>query len=484
MNPLRQWHLEKNHLKKPEDGSIERSHLLFNGGNLYIPGHMERDFLKKYSEELTKGSKLYYVEVRPKIFKYMIDVDITDTKYWSNEEIISICKFIDKIVAEFYEDAIAICCIASAKKKQDLIHTGIHMIYPKIFINSDNAILIRSAILQKLNGLIWSKDDTSLGFHKTEKLWEDTLDEVIYTKNGYRMVGSDKILDKKTMEPENRVYMPFLVLMNNEPNPQYLQRLCNNYENLLLETSIRNVPQLYTVIDNVGMVPKLPRWLSTSIKIPSVTGRKYNLPVFGALSVEKDIIENFIKKNIKEYSNIHELVQEVLRTPGGKLLVKVNASVKYCMNLGRSHKSCKIYFMIYADSIRSYLVQKCLCPCDTVKDRKNGLCRDFTSETYILPVEYDAILFPRNNLKKYIKSLNADSITDSQNVPETSKNVPETSKNVPQKILQNIPTPPGRKKIKSGAFVSGMTSKKAQEENDLKQCGLRLGEALKRKYKK
>ena len=50
------------------------------------------DFLKRYSEDLKNKKTLHFVECRPKVFKYMLDLDIYDTFLYTNEQIISLCK--------------------------------------------------------------------------------------------------------------------------------------------------------------------------------------------------------------------------------------------------------------------------------------------------------------------------------------------------------------------------------------------------------
>lgn len=491
MNDLLYWHQTQQHFTKPDKDEVERSHLLLNGGSLYIPREKEREFLKRYAEELKKNTKLYYVEVRPKIFRYMIDIDISDDHYWSDEEITEITLFVNDIVSEFYERPIVICNKAGLKYKDTKIHTGIHLIYPKIFITSENAILIRQCILQKLN------EHNEHKFKKPEdKSWEDIFDEVIYKKNGYRMIGSDKILDKKTGTSENRVYWPFKVFIrNSEGNkeiPEYLSRLINNYDQLMFETSIRYVPENYQIIDNMGMIPNIPTWIKDDIKIPNINRRKYNKISGHVMNKEKELIEYFIKKNIKEYEHEQDLIKEVLQTPSGNLLIKSGS--KFCLNIGRSHKSCGIYFMIY----NGFLVQKCLCPCDNLKDRRCGLCKNFISQEYKLPIEYYTILFPNGNVPEFIKNIKISehhqdneeesliiAHENSENNEDKNKNDEhENKKNKNKELLKKIEKiQKNQKKTfikhKPGEYVVGMANTGKYVIDKEKQiCGTRMGTRL------
>ena len=82
------------------------------------------------------------------------------------------------------------------------------------------------------------------------------------------------------------------------------------------------------------------------------------------------------------------VVKGVSRYPDGNLLIKTGS--KYCLNLGRNHNSCGIYFFGSPYGI----FQKCLCPCNTLEGRKNGYCKDFTSEIFKWTDELKLVLFP------------------------------------------------------------------------------------------
>jgi len=455
-------------------GKEPMSHLLLDGGIVYIPRHQEKTFLKLYAEELRNKVKLYYVEVRPNIFKYMIDFDISDNHYLSNDEIMNIVRIVNNKMNEFYDKHLCICiCCTSSKKfklreiKEDKIindndviikkdgktyiqdvHTGIHLIYPKLFVTADSALFLRDNILEELMKLVKINDKT----------WDDMFDKRIYKSNGYRMVGSDK-LDKG--QCENREYWPLFVLNgSNEQSIMYLSKL-ENYEDLMYETSIRYVPENYFVIDNMGMIPK-------NMKINMTKMNKlFNIPVFNKCSKEQVVIEHYIKKCLPQYEKYGDIVKEVLRTPMGNLLVKTNC--KYCMNIGREHNSCGIFFMIYDKG----LVQKCLCPCSSLNGRLNGYCYDYTSQNYEIPKDLYMILFPSGCafpnylLKKEDEDLSRK-VSDKKNIDK--KNI---DRKVSDKKIENkIPKKFGKVKKVKKQFKEGLTSRKALMDSDLETCGL------------
>ncbi|MFM2394769.1 MAG: Dishui lake phycodnavirus 1 [Bacteroidota bacterium] len=385
---LNKW-IKKEGLNKKSDECPKPSHLLFNGGKVYLPHNKEKQFIKLYAQELNKckndilkglTSNMFYIEVRKDIFRFMIDLDISDTTYWSDENIISLCKFINTIVNEFYENVTVICCKAHAKKKNDLIHTGIHMMYPNVFVDSKRAKLIRDAILMKLND-----DKIKLDFPRPTKSWSDIIDNRIYESIGFRMVGSDKVLDDKKT-PENRLYWPFVVINHRqELSSEYLNILLNNYERLILETSTRCIP------DGIQpMEPKRVSWFSSNVLSSSSSSISTSSASFG--TQEHYFINDFIKSKIPGYSTYSDVVSEIALSEHGNILVK--SCVKYCMNIGKEHNSCGVYFFIHKTG---YLVQKCHCSCDNLTGRKHGLCKDYTSEKFILPTELNFLLFGSSN---------------------------------------------------------------------------------------
>ncbi len=436
---LDNWLKQNNYFKKNSENDSP-THLLYSGGTFYIPREKEYEFLTHYAAELSKKTKLYYVETRPKIFKYMVDIDITDDHYWTTEEMINLISIIQKTVFEFFDtNQMTICCTSPVKNKNDGMHTGIHLIWPNLYINSETALCIRRGIIQKLK-----ESDI-----KINKSWEDIIDETIYTRNGYRMVGSDKMSHVtnsngiKEKIAENRP-LSLLFVMDSEGNlsEKYYDRLNGNTKSLILETSIRYV--LDTYIEQGMNVNKFPTWLEEDplekSNLKSNKGKGEG-PV-GTVISSKDhqIIENFIKRNLPEkYSGS---VKAVTRYPDKNLLIKTTS--RYCMNIGRNHNSCGIYF--FASPVGIY--QKCLCSCQKMDGRKNGLCLNYTSSCYKFDAETSSILFPDENKfnfnddkkdKKNIKKNNKKIKSKELNyVPLTKSNIEKQQQQLCDKLFNDI----------------------------------------------
>ena len=160
---------------------------------------------------------------------------------------------------------------------------------------------------------------------------------------------------------------------------------------MALETSIRHVPNVYHKKSNGMEIKTIPSWLDgDALEIASSTDKKSHKKGTIVSSTEHFLIEEFIKSKLdKAYKKSQ--IKAVTRYEDGNLLIKTTS--RHCMNLGREHNSCGIYFFATPDG----LYQKCLCPCMKLKDRKVGYCRDYTSDCHI-NLLFPLLLFIFRNL--------------------------------------------------------------------------------------
>ncbi len=377
MTAVESW-IKENNLSVSSKEVPYATHLLMNGGSYFIPKNKEYTFLTHYAKDLENKKPLYCVELRQKIFKYFIDIDITDDHYWGTEEITILVKNIQFIIKDFFnEDHSTICLISATKTKTDGVHTGIHLIWHDIFVTSETALVMRVGLLHKLKE----------GSIKLSKSWESIIDEGVYTRHGYRMVGSDKMMKKGI--PENRpLYLLFVMNFKGELRNNHYDRLKRDIKALVLETSIRYI---LDSCKDVGMLIKYPEWLDheqIKLKMPECS---FNFSV--ASSKEHKLIEMFIRDKLpKAYSRIK--IKSVKRIApdknykSGRLYIEADS--KYCLNIGREHNSCGIYFF----ATEHGLWQKCFCACDKLECRKKGLCKDFMSDCFKFENSLRNALFP------------------------------------------------------------------------------------------
>ncbi len=370
------------------------THYLFNGyagGKVYIPNEYLHEFLIKYANELEKKNKLYFIENRSEIYKFMIDLDIKDKHYKTKEEIIEIVKTIQKTIKLFFtSEKYVICCISPQKVSKDIVHTGIHLIWPSIFVGDNLALFLRGEIVKSLS--LTFKDDN----------WEEVVDKKIYISVGYRMIGSDKC-DPKDKTPKNRELELYFVMDSDYIlSEKYFERLINNKIDLVMETSIRNVPETYS--EQEMIVDSLPEWIKD---VPDI--RRKNIS--SCISVPRsdpiyNLIQNFFKlklpsvyhnciKEIRKYQKIEDFPEAML----------ITTNSRYCMNIGKEHNSCGVYFYV----TKAGITQRCLCTCDKLCDRKNGLCKNYISGLYKFSSSLSEKIFgieqidPEEKLKEELK---------------------------------------------------------------------------------
>lgn len=339
-----------------KNDNVNKSHLLFSGqygGILYIPYEQNEEFLKLYTEELKMNNELYFIELKTKNFKYFIDIDISDNYFWDNNLIIELSSVINNIIINYYpiNNLCIVTCANVPKIKNNLIHTGIHIHWPNIIVNKTIALSLRDVIIANLNNLNFNNINN----------WENIIDNTIYKTNGLRMIGSDKY-DKIEKKSEKRIYWPITVLTPNIDD-NYLNKLKNDYYVLVKNTSIKtnfditNIKEIETISED-----------TTNNNIVNKNIEDWEIEYI------KNFFDNNISLIIKQYNS--KIITSICKTPFNNFLIKTKS--KFCQNINKEHKSCGIYFMAYPEGI----VQKCLCPCNNLCNRINGLCSEYVSNYF------------------------------------------------------------------------------------------------------
>lgn len=351
--------------------SPEHTHLLLNGGKLNVPDDKHSLFLRIYAKALENGERVYVVERRRKdIFRMMIDFDGVFEEKLTQEMRKGIAKTIQQIVYKLYDiDFNVISLIAPPVKKADSgWKCGIHFIWPRLFVSSEIALAIRQEILAQFTMTA-----------KCNNAMDDVFDPLVYTRNGFRMVGSDK-WNHKTRRGENRVYgIDFVMDSEGNMREAYADLLRKNTFRMVQDTSIREI------FGNTAKTIPLP-----NVKLANVPAKNRKLV---RRNEDLSALEDFLRSSMpKGYVNVN--VKGLREYPDGNFLVITDS--KYCLNLRRNHSSCGIYFLLTARGV----YQKCLCPCKNLKGRKFGYCHEFTSKLYPIDDFLKELYFG----KKYIFS--------------------------------------------------------------------------------
>ena len=259
---LKTW-LFKNKCFVKRGQDREYTHLLLDGGKLHIPRELYTNFYNVLAMDICQGNRNCISENRTEIFRFLADIDYIDEQPLTNDEIEIIAKKIQTSLEFFlrndlsvYERKIIVCTTGEYKTVTDhgyeLKKTGIHIIWPNVYVDVLHAKYLRSVIIQYL-----SQHHT---LRPSYNPWEDVIDYAVYSSSGLRMKGSSKKIkcplcknkkDKveycevcygegKKLEGNGRIYMPSLVLDGNgNVLNDELDILKNDNFEMLKQTSIR-----------------------------------------------------------------------------------------------------------------------------------------------------------------------------------------------------------------------------------------------------
>jgi hypothetical protein len=346
------------------------SHVRMDGGVLSVPFGRLNEFHEKYVEAVSSGEKLFIVEQKSPTYNFFVDIDYKDNVPLSIDEIKNICKIIcDKVKRHGGKD----CLISVSKPKacgNSLIKTGVHLNWPGFVVDQASAVALREHILVAL-----SKGKGSLD-------WNEIIDAAVYgdiqrgTKgSGFRMIWSHKM----AKGVEQLAYLPVF-----------------RYVSGPLSTLIQVDPTPNLELLNMSIV-------RTDAAQTHVVSSPSNILKEGSFSNDqtKDEVHNEELKYL-----IEKFVNKNLEGQGGATITKmfkhnnvylVSTNSKYCENLRREHGSNHVWFIISGKQI----LQKCFCRCETIRERRDGFCKDFCGRRHELSSIIIEKLYPQqSDIKK------------------------------------------------------------------------------------
>lgn len=444
--PLKQWFKDHGFFVKMRGNERDKrlvTHLLLDGGKIHIPETSEEEFLVQYAKAVEFGNALYVVETKTPIYKFMMDLDFAASVAVSEEEIDKVVKIVHETVAVHFpaltdsQRRVVVCRTDNkAISKQlppdperdkgkpapsvNLIKTGIHLIWPEIFVHSEMALALRGAVIYRLTEKLGQRDGINP--------WSDVVDRCVYVGNGLRMVGSRKmsICTKCRNNPkkreacsfcggegrkdEGRVYLPTLVLQGEGANAEALARLDDILE-LVKQTSIRTALETSTLVTYPPWTVDIPVVDQEDLYSTEGTdGRKRGqkrrrraeksnderrsasepakfckniLPAIDPSDRRHRAVAAFIKKTFPHNPDMTHLHP----TRRGDYYL-ARSSSRFCMNKGGYHNNTNVYFYIDRNGVR----QKCFCTCNVV--RKFGLCAKYASTPQSYSAQLCHLLWP------------------------------------------------------------------------------------------
>ena len=316
---LRKW-LSTNKYIYPK-GTKNYTHLLLSGGIVILPEDRMDDFYSIYADDITNGRKNYVAECRTPIFKFLVDMDLYEKEKVRYSKIKEYIEVINEVIHDFYKDTkprdrkVIICTTDSCNKElngSSFVKTGVHLVWPKLRVKADTALILRRGIIQKL--------EQKFGSRHPDNEWSDVLDSSVYTSNGLRMIGSSKCYPCKYCKgkagdlncekcfgvgkiDEGRVYMPRDIILGNGRSIK--DKYTDDFYKILVESSLR------TTNTREPFNMEVPSWFKNIKETKKrISGTKINHENFSKDSNKELKIKEFIEKDSMTHKKLSALIKK------------------------------------------------------------------------------------------------------------------------------------------------------------------------------
>jgi hypothetical protein len=348
------------------------THLLLSGGKLGVPESDAGAFLNAYALAVVRGERPCVVEIRTPLFGYFVDLDIrVRGEYPGDSALRAVCSVVAHAAGTAFETVPSrvVACRAGLKTESDgSTKVGVHLHWPGTVVSSRGALAVRDVILTSLKFLASSL----VGFEGQP--WDSVVDAAVYKGSGLRMAWSGKYAS------DERVYAPWL-----------------EYDPLSGEwAACEEARGVAAIRDWVGALSvRVSPTTSATPLVPALTETDQDA------AFETTTTAAIQTASLGPYASVLPLLDSVLpleftgqrfvglvKTDRGGFMLR--STSRYCLNLGRAHRSNNVYFVLTRDGIS----QRCYCRCETTEGRRAGLCRKFVSETWPVPPRVSDAFFP------------------------------------------------------------------------------------------
>ena len=353
------------------------SHVLMDGGCLSVPFDKLRAFNERYIDACQRGERLFVVEQKTTTYNFFCDIDYKDTEALSLEEIEDVARIICDKVRRYGGQR---CLVSVAEPKRvdaDRYKTGVHLNWSGMVVDQTSAVALREHILVVLYTAKAGVD------------WNEVIDNSVYGDlergskgSGFRLPWSYK-KGKCTAcqgkgcdacEHEGKItqgmYLPVFAyedgkLTTVDPSP--------TVELLEMATVRTSVSTPTTRVEPPAKAIKEGAFtkLQTKDEFDDIEARA--------------TLEMFIQRNMEGQGSAR--VTKIFKYKHSYL---VSTTSRYCENLAREHGSNHVWFYVSGNTI----AQKCFCRCETVRERRDGFCRDFVGKRYMMTSELFKMLYP------------------------------------------------------------------------------------------
>jgi len=401
----------------------------------------EYKYLEIYSKVVTNGLKRYYLTERPSpVVRMHVDLDFKQKASISEYGIEAAAYVISKTVHKFFPDFESNIVVLAATYKRGMketngiknvyVKTGVHLLWPSLFVTHDQALNIRESIIADLIEAFGERSDSS-----NYNSWDEVVDNAIYNKgakqgSGLRLVGSCKCETCKHCKLQNKMYIskttgqrcdickglglledtdekgrprPYMLLcVLGGPSKDFARDLemeglyMQNFFKLVLDTKIRTFRDPDTCADshNHFVMPK-----DAPVYTETLTGhkRKHTAMARGERHLDPTDPNHLeLQTVIRESFGLHYaqiIVRRVTKTANRYKVDVTGSNCRYCQNIGTQHANQNIYFLVTQDGV----VQRCYDDGPLDERMKHGRCEEYTSSRMALSARSLAQLWPETS---------------------------------------------------------------------------------------
>lgn len=358
---IRRWLQENAKCARKKDELLPSetlTHVILNGGVVHIPVDKRGEFLEVYAKCVVAGLRISN-KIIPSItertsggtYNMFADMDVKElpSMFKHENDLVSFCLNHLPDVMWRPDEVIVICQKQRLDAKEKI---GVHLHWPGLRVTDAIAKLLRKSWIDNLESTT-----VAVGDSVDSVDWESIIDVAVYNRNGIRLPWAPK---KNSYDGD--FYFPTMIVRNEDD--ESIVRVVSVEElhnmevvhKLLCSCSIRAVHD--SEVDDADAVSEdLLKWAkeSSSRKKTDTCGENR----LSSSDVVCDLVE--LRRKTIEAIPDEFCTSGTFRLDGGRRydnnIVSFGSNCRFCKNIGRAHRSNRVYFTCSLDTGRIY--QKC-----------------------------------------------------------------------------------------------------------------------------
>lgn len=336
----------------PRVTEAKPTHLLLDGGKARVPDDSAGAFLNAYAIAVVKRVVPCVVELRTPVFKLFLDLDVKTARR-ASLDFDAVMRVLQLRVAAFFDTGDdpprAVVCATEPRECGDNVKAGRHVVWTNVRATTATALAFRAAAVDDLEAALPEA---------CAKPWSTVVDACVFQANGLRMPYSGKGRESSA------TYAPRQVWTGEDGEDVAAASGVAAVRRWVHELSIRTF--------HADATP-----LCAGVPVPSPAESPEGLQGTARSLLEyEDVLPQLDAALPVQFAG--QRFTSVIKAESCFLL---RSSSRYCLNLGRAHNSCGIYWILSLKGVR----QGCYCRCDSLEGRKYGMCKDFKSEIWPVP---------------------------------------------------------------------------------------------------